>query len=106
MPTLTFIQPDGSQIRVQAQLGRSVMEAARDNQVRGVIAECGGACACSTCHCYVDANWVAHLPPMTDAEAGLVEFAWEANANSRLTCQLMVTAAFDGLVLQVPAQQL
>ena len=82
------------------------MEAARDNRVQGIRAECGGECCCSTCHCYVDEQWVSRLPPKRDDEAGLVEFACEPKENSRLACQLQVTEALDGLVLHVPLQQL
>lgn len=106
MPILIFVQSDGTRQIVAAQLGRTVMEAARDHQVRGVRADCGGDCACSTCHCYVDDAWLPQLPAQGEAEADLVEFAWEPRTNSRLTCQLQVTDALDGLVLHVPAQQI
>jgi 2Fe-2S ferredoxin len=106
VPELVFVQPDGSQQRVPAVAGRTVMEAARDHQVRGIRAECGGECSCSTCHCYVDDGWLSRLPPKADAEAGLLEFAWEPRPNSRLTCQLLMSDALDGLVLHVPEQQL
>jgi ferredoxin, 2Fe-2S len=106
MPKLTFIHPDGSQRVIDAPLGQSVMEAARTNDVRGIRAECGGECACSTCHCYVDVDWIKRLPPAKDDEAGLIEFAWEPKAGSRLTCQLLVTEALDGLVLRLPERQL
>ena len=82
------------------------MEAARDHQVRGVRAECGGECSCSTCHCYVDEEWTSRLPPKADAESGLLEFAWEPKSGSRLTCQLVVTDTMEGLVLYVPQHQL
>lgn len=106
MPTLVFVQPDGLRQAVQAVAGRSVMEAARDHEVPGIRAECGGECSCSTCHCYVDEAWLARLPPPAPAEAGLVEFAWEPRPSSRLTCQIEVTADLDGLVLHVPAEQI
>ena len=82
------------------------MEAARDNNIRGIKAECGGECSCSTCHCYVDVLWDKRLPPKKDDEASLVEFAWEPRATSRLACQILLTDALDGLVLHVPMQQL
>lgn len=106
MPRLTFIQPDGSRRTVVAAVGQSVMEAARSNDIRGIRAECGGECACSTCHCYVESAWIDRLPAARDDEAGLIEFAWEPKAGSRLTCQLVVTEAFDGLVLHLPERQL
>lgn len=106
MPSLVFIQPDGTRHVVEASPGRTVMEAARDHGVAGIRADCGGDCSCSTCHCYVDPGWASRLPPKKDDEAGLVEFAWEPGENSRLTCQIVVTDALDGLVLRVPAQQI
>lgn len=105
MPRITFIQPDGSRETVEAPAGRSAMEAARDNNIRGIRAECGGECSCSTCHCYVDDAWLARIPGKNDDEAGLIEFAWEPRAASRLACQLLVTEALDGLVLHVPQKQ-
>jgi 2Fe-2S ferredoxin len=81
------------------------MEAARDNNIRGIKAECGGECSCSTCHCYVDAQWLARLPGKSGDEATLIEFAVEPRAESRLACQLVVTDSLDGLVLHVPARQ-
>lgn len=106
MPNLWFVQADGSRQCVPAVAGRSVMEAARAHGVAGIRAECGGECSCSTCHCYLDAAWQDRLPPPSDAEAGLVEFAWEPRPSSRLTCQLMVTDKLDGLILHVPAEQI
>ncbi len=106
MPTLVFVQPDGRRQTVSADVGRSVMEAARDHEVPGIRAECGGECSCSTCHCYVDEAWMARLPAPAPAESGLVEFTWEPRPNSRLTCQIEMTPELDGLVLHVPAEQI
>lgn len=106
MPKLTFIHPDGSQRVVDAPIGKSVMEAARAADIRGIRAECGGECACSTCHCYVDSSWIERLPIAKADELGLIEFAWEPKRGSRLTCQLLVTEALDGLVLHLPERQL
>jgi len=106
VPTLTFVQPDGSRRTVEAKTGNSVMEVARSNDIHGIRAECGGECACSTCHCYVDSAWIDRLPPARDDEAGLIEFAWEPREGSRLICQILVTEALDGLVLHLPERQL
>jgi 2Fe-2S ferredoxin len=104
---LTFVQPDGSRRTIQAQSGYSVMEAARRNDIHGIRAECGGECACSTCHCYVDSAWVNRVPAPKEDEAGLIEFAWQPReGSSRLTCQLLVTDSLDGLVLHLPERQL
>lgn len=106
MPSITFVHPDGTSTIIDAAAGLTAMEAARDNNIRGIKAECGGECSCSTCHCYVDVLWDKRLPPKKDDEASLVEFAWEPRATSRLACQILLTDALDGLVLHVPMQQL
>lgn len=106
MARITFVQPDGRREVVEAHEGRSVMEAARSHSVRGIRAECGGECLCCTCHCYVDAEWMGALPPRKENEAALIDFAHEPKPTSRLTCQLTVTRALDGLVLHVPERQL
>lgn len=106
MPSLTFVQIDGTARTIDAAIGKSVMEVARAHDIRGIRAECGGECACSTCHCYVDATWIARLPKVREDEAALLEFAWEPKPGSRLTCQLQVTEALDGMVLHLPERQL
>lgn len=106
MARITFVQPDGRRDVVDAAEGGSVMEAARRHSVRGITAECGGECLCCTCHCYVDAEWAGLLPPKQEQEAHLIDFAHEPRPTSRLTCQLRVTRALDGLVLHVPERQL
>ena len=106
MSKITFIQPDGAAATVEIADGLTVMEGAVENGIPGILAECGGSCSCSTCHCYVADGWVGALPPPDDDESGLIEFAWEPRESSRLTCQLRVTDALDGLVLHVPARQL
>lgn len=105
MPRVTFVQPDGSRETIEAIAGRTAMEAARDNNIRGIRAECGGECSCSTCHCYVDALWTGRIPGKKEDEATLIEFAHEPRDESRLACQLLVTEALDGLVLHVPERQ-
>ena len=106
MAKITFIQPDGSTATVEVPNGLTVMEGAIENDIAGVIAQCGGSCSCSTCHCYVADEWMISLPPPEEEETGLIEFAWEPRESSRLTCQIRVTDEFDGLVLHVPAEQL
>ena len=106
MPRITFVQPDGSRDTIEVRAGRTAMEAARDHNIRGILAECGGECSCSTCHCYVDEKWIEHLPGKAPDEATLIEFAWEPRDASRLACQLLVTEALDGLVLHIPEKQL
>ena len=105
MARIKYIEHGGRVREVEVETGLTVMEGAVDNEVEGVIAECGGGCACATCHCYIDPEWVDRLPPMEEMERLMLECAWEPKKNSRLTCQLEVTDEFDGLVVRVPAEQ-
>jgi ferredoxin, 2Fe-2S len=105
MPRIVFIEPDGVRRVVEAQVGVTVMETARGFGVRGIVAQCGGACACATCHVYVAPGWMGKLPPREDMEEGMLESAWEPRSNSRLSCQIPVTTALDGLEVTVPERQ-
>jgi 2Fe-2S ferredoxin len=105
MPKVVFIQPDGKEQVVEIAPGWSVMEGAVKNRVPGIEADCGGACACATCHVYVDPAWVAALPPKAEMEEAMLDFAVGAAPNSRLSCQLRMTSAMDGLVVRVPVSQ-
>ena len=85
----------------------TVMEGARDNGVPGIDADCGGACACSTCHVYVADEWVEKIPAKDSMEEDMLDFAYEPNpVTSRLTCQIKVTDALDGLVVKLPEKQI
>ena len=107
MAKITYIEWGGARHEVEVKTGMTVMEGARDNGIPGIEADCGGACACSTCHVYVDPTWVDKLPPKDDMEADMLDFAYEPDpARSRLTCQLKVTDALDGLVVQMPEKQI
>ena len=103
--TVMFLLPDGTRRKIAAPAGITLMEAARQNRVPGIVAQCGGACACATCHVYVDASWVAALQAPEDMEEGMLASAWEPRFNSRLSCQLQLSAALDGLEVTVPARQ-
>jgi ferredoxin, 2Fe-2S len=105
MPRITFIEPDGSRCVVDAPLGVTLMEAAVQNGVQGILALCGGACACATCHVYVDAAWLSRLGAREEMEEGMLECAWEPRDNSRLSCQIHVTADLEGLEVTVPPRQ-
>ena len=105
MPKITYIEHNGAEHVVEVAEGLTVMEGARDNTVPGIDADCGGACACSTCHAYIDPAWVGKLPAIEPMEEDMLDFAWERKDNSRLTCQLKVTADLDGLVLRMPEKQ-
>ena len=107
MPKITYIEHSGKEHVIEAPVGQTVMEAAVKHAVPGIDADCGGACACSTCHVYVDQGWVDRLPPKEDMEIDMLDFAYEPDPDrSRLTCQLKVTPALDGLVVQMPEKQI
>ncbi len=105
MAKITFVQPDGTSQVVDAQPGVTVMEAAKLNTVPGIDAECGGACACATCHVYVDEAWQAKTGKPSAMEEDMLDFAFDVQEASRLSCQIKVTADLDGLVVRVPAKQ-
>ena len=105
MPKIVFIEPGGARREITAPVGITLMEAARQQGVQGVVAQCGGACACATCHVYIDPAWVSRLEPPEEMEEGMLETAWEPRANSRLSCQIHITANLDGLQVTVPQQQ-
>jgi ferredoxin, 2Fe-2S len=105
MPKIVFIEPGGGRREVDAPLGVTLMEAARQHGVRGVVAQCGGACACATCHVYIEPAGLAKLGPREEMEEGMLETAWEPRDNSRLSCQIQITADLDGLEVTVPEQQ-
>ncbi len=107
MPKITYIEHNGTEHSVDVDSGLTVMEGARDNNVPGIEADCGGACACSTCHVYVYTKWVKILPPKDDMEEDMLDFAWEPDMErSRLTCQVKVTDELDGLVVHMPEKQI
>jgi len=101
MPKITFITPDGERHDVEVESGYSVMEAAINNNIDGIVAECGGACACATCHSYIDEAWVQKMPEMDDMEDSMLDAAYDRRDNSRLTCQLEMKDEWDGLVVHV-----
>jgi 2Fe-2S ferredoxin len=105
MPKIVFIEPGGGRREIDAPLGITLMEAARQHAVQGVVAQCGGACACATCHVYVDPSWREKLEPPEEMEEGMLESAWEPRDNSRLSCQIQITADLDGLQVTVPERQ-
>lgn len=106
MPTIHYILKDGSSRSVDAKTGSSVMENAIRGNVRGIDAECGGCCSCATCHVYVDDAFIDRLPPADDMESELLDgVASERLPNSRLSCQLTMTAELDGLTVRMPAAQ-
>ncbi|GGF45263.1 ferredoxin [Aliidongia dinghuensis] len=106
MPTIVYVQVDGAERRVEVPSGQSVMLGAIQNNVRGIDAECGGCLSCATCHIYVDTAWADRLPAPDAAESELLDgVAAERRPTSRLSCQLTVGPALDGLIVHVPATQ-
>ena len=105
MAKITYITHDGKNHEVDAKPGTTVMENAVKNSVPGIEAECGGACACATCHVYVDDAWKEKVGDPDAMEEDMLDFAWEVKPNSRLSCQIKVTDEMDGLVVNVPEIQ-
>jgi 2Fe-2S ferredoxin len=105
MAKIIYIGHDGSRRELELERGMSVMEGAINNNVPGIIAECGGACSCATCHVYIAPEWVDRLPPPEPMELGMLECALDRRENSRLSCQIEVDEAFDGLVVEIPEHQ-
>jgi 2Fe-2S ferredoxin len=106
MPRVTFISHDGYEHDVHVTAGTSLMHAAVDNGVSGIVADCGGACSCATCHCYVDESWLEKLPAAHEAELQMLDFVMDFQPNSRLSCQVVVTDELDGIVVRLPARQI
>lgn len=105
MPKITYIDSTGNARTVDASLGATVMETAVKNSIPGIEAECGGACACATCHVYVDDAWTAKVGKAQPMEDDMLDFAFEVQPTSRLSCQIKVTEALDGLIVRTPAKQ-
>lgn len=104
MTKITFIQADGTVREIEAEDGSTVMEAAIQNDIPGIVAECGGACTCATCHVYVDEKWADITGTPSAMEEDMLDFAFEVQPNSRLSCQVKVSKDIDGLIVRVPKQ--
>jgi 2Fe-2S ferredoxin len=106
MPKITYIHPDRAREELEIAEGTSVMQGATSNGIDGIVAECGGNCMCATCHVYVEPSQLALLPPMSEEEDALLDgTASDREPNSRLSCQIQMTEALDGLVVQLPERQ-
>lgn len=105
MPKVTVIAFDGTRFDLDAEVGSTVMENAVKNSVPGIEAECGGACACATCHVYVDEAWTEKVGKPDVMEEDMLDFAFEPKPESRLSCQIKMTDELDGLVVRVPEEQ-
>ncbi len=105
MAKITYIEFDGTEHVVDVANGLTVMEGAVKNMVPGIDADCGGACACATCHVYVDPNWIEKAGEVSEMEASMLDFSEEVKENSRLSCQIQVSDELDGLVVRMPESQ-
>lgn len=105
MPKVTFIAFDGTETTVDAKEGMTVMQIAVNNGVDGIVAECGGACSCATCHVYVEEGWFDKLPEAHAMEKEMLDFVMGPQPTSRLSCQVKVAAELDGLVVSMPESQ-
>jgi 2Fe-2S ferredoxin len=105
MPKIKYVEHNGKEHDVEVPTGWTVMEGAVKNLIPGIDADCGGACACATCHVYVDAAWLGKLEPKSDMEETMLDFAQELEPNSRLSCQIKVTPELDGMVVKTPKSQ-
>ena len=105
MAKITYIEHDGTEHVIDAKSGMTVMEGAVKNMVPGIDAECGGACACATCHVYVDEAWMDVVGRPEEMEEDMLDFGFDVRENSRLSCQITVTDELEGLVVRIPEQQ-
>ena len=106
MQKITFVEADGRARVLQVEPGQSIMHVAVDNDIRGILADCGGCCSCATCHCYVDDEWAPRFAPASSEEAELISYAFDALPNSRLSCQLVLQVEHDGIVIRLPKRQI
>ena len=105
MPKITYIEHNGKSHTLEVANGLTVMEGAIQNNIPGIDADCGGACACATCHVYVDEKWFDKIEEKVSAEQDMLDVAFEPNSFSRLACQISVTDELDGLVVKMPSKQ-
>lgn len=105
MPLINYIEANGKHHEADVAVGESIMQGAVDNMIDSVLAECGGACACATCHCYVDGAWIEKVPAADSSEKDLLEAVVEPKENSRLSCQIFVTDDMEGFTVHLPESQ-
>lgn len=105
MPTVTYVENDGTVHEIEAVADRTLMQLAVDHAVPGILGDCGGSCSCATCHGYIDAPWSDKLAPVSETEAFMLEGVPEPRATSRLCCQIKMRAELDGIVVHLPAEQ-
>ena len=106
MPTITIISHEGEECFLEVDSGETIMSAAIDNGINAILAECGGACVCATCHCYIEFPWSDKLNPVSNAESELLDCVVERKDSSRLACQVKITEEYNGLVVKLPVSQI
>ncbi|GGC15907.1 ferredoxin [Novosphingobium endophyticum] len=106
MVTIIFKHPDGEETRVDSPVGETVMRVAVEAGIPGIVGDCGGNLSCATCHCYVDPAWGSSLPNMSADEETMLESALDVTLESRLSCQIVVTAELEGIRLMIPESSL
>jgi 2Fe-2S ferredoxin len=105
MAKIMFVKPDGERVEVEAETGHSIMEAALNNDIDEILAECGGSMSCATCHVHIAPEWFDKLEPPTEMETELVDCAIDPDEYSRLSCQIIMSDEFDGIVVRLPESQ-
>jgi 2Fe-2S ferredoxin len=105
MPKITYIEYSGKEHHVEMPLGYTIMEGAVKNSIPGIDADCGGSCACATCHVYVDENYLSKIQAAQEAEKDMLDFVNDPNNNSRLSCQIIITNDLDGIIVRMPKKQ-
>lgn len=105
MPKVIYIEHSGKKHIIEVDNGLSLMEGAIQNGVSGIEADCGGACACATCHVYVDDKWLEKLDEQSESETDMLDFAFETKKNSRLSCQIILGDQHDGIIVKLPEKQ-
>jgi len=105
MPTVVYIEDNGTRHAIEVEVGETVMQGAVNNAIPGIDADCGGACACATCHVYIDRSWDDRLPAVGEPEQKMLAFVRHRTEESRLSCRIAMTDALDGLEVKLPASQ-
>ena len=105
MPKIQFVEHNGTVHEVEASIGTSLMQAAVSNMVPGIEGDCGGLCACATCHVYITDEWQTHCAEPEELETSILDFAYDVNDNSRLSCQILMTDELDGIIVNMPDRQ-
>lgn len=105
MPKITYIEHNGKEHQIEIPLGFSIMEGAIKNSIPGIDADCGGSCACATCHVYVDEKFLHKIPEAEEAEKDMLDFVQDSDKSSRLSCQIIISNEIDGIRVRMPKKQ-